>query len=144
MKKLCILFMFLLLLLVSCNNNSNKYSIEINNIKIEESSEDDLITPGKLYDNWIKLDNYHSIYIQNDKELKVNNIGYYNLDNKNDEYYNFTNINYTLTKNNNVNEIKIDDNYEIIDRQIIVINFEINENNTIHKFRIGVVNRENP
>lgn len=143
MKKLCILFMFLLLLLVSCNNNSNKYSIEINNIKIEESSEDDLITPGKLYDNWIKLDNYHSISIKNDK-VKVNNIGYYNLDNKNDEYYNFTNINYTLTKNNNVNEIKIDDNYEIIDRQIIVINFEINENNTIHKFRIGVVNRENP
>lgn len=142
MKKLCILFMFLLLLLVSCNN-SNKYSIEINNIKIEESSEDDLITPGKLYDNWIKLDNYHSISIKNDK-VKVNNIGYYNLDNKNDEYYNFTNINYTLTKNNNVNEIKIDDNYEIIDRQIIVINFEINENNTIHKFRIGVVNRENP
>ena len=74
MKKLCILFMFLLLLLVSCNNNSNKYSIEINNIKIEESSEDDLITPGKLYDNWIKLDNYHSIYIKNDK-VKVNNIG---------------------------------------------------------------------
>ena len=143
MKKLCILFMFLLLLLVSCNNNSNKYSIEINNIKIEESSEDDLITPGKLYDNWIKLDNYHSISIKNDK-VKVNNIGYYNLDNKNDEYYNFTNINYILTKNNNVNEIKIDDNYEIIDRQIIVINFEINENNTIHKFRIGVVNRENP
>ena len=143
MKKLCILFMFLLLLLVSCNNNSNKYSIEINNIKIEESSEDDLITPGKLYDNWIKLDNYHSFSIKNDK-VKVNNIGYYNLDNKNDEYYNFTNINYTLTKNNNVNEIKIDDNYEIIDRQIMVINFEINENNTIHKFRIGVVNRENP
>ena len=143
MKKLCILFMFLLLLLISCNNNSNKYSIEINNIKIEESSEDDLITPGKLYDNWIKLDNYHSISIKNDK-VKVNNIGYYNLDNKNDEYYNFTNINYTLTKNNNVNEIKIDDNYEIIDRQIMVINFEINENNTIHKFRIGVVNRENP
>jgi len=142
MKKLCILFMFLLLLLVSCNN-SNKYSIEINNTKIEESSEDDLITPGKLYDNWIKLDNYHSISIKNDK-VKVNNIGYYNLDNKNDEYYNFTNINYTLTMNNNVNEIKIDDNYEIIDRQIIVINFEINENNTIHKFRIGVVNRENP